>query len=107
MDNFSMNPQTEDSIEMELAEAISEYMPDRTKSLKSGINELAEYGKKVGLTTAAFRYVCEEAFVNASKEALDVFEYWGIESTEDFISFVVGFAFANNYKNFYSMKKGD
>lgn len=59
-----------------------------------GMDSLAQYGKAVGFNSTEFYAACEEAFVNASYDVAAALSSIGIYETNDFISFIVGFAYA-------------
>ena len=95
MGSFDISLQVEDLTNCDEADMMN--ILQQNEEVYCGMDSLAQYGETVGFGTTQYYAACEEAFVNASKEIVSVLSFYGIYTTEDFISFVTGFAFAKRY----------
>ena len=95
MGSFDISLQVEDSINYNDADMMD--ILQQNEEVYCGIDSLAQYGETVGFNSVEFRAACEEAFVNASRDVIAALASKDIYETDDFISFVVGFACAKRY----------
>lgn len=95
MGSFDISLQVEDSINYDEVDMMD--ILQQNEEVYCGIDSLAQYGETVGFNSVEFRAACEEAFVNASRDVIAALASNDIYETDDFISFVVGFAYAKRY----------
>lgn len=95
MGSFDITLQVEDSINCDEADMMD--ILQQNEEVYCGIDSLAQYGETVGFNSIEFSAACEEAFVNASHDVIAALASKNIYETDDFISFVVGFAYAKRY----------
>ena len=95
MGSFDMSLQVEDFVNSDSEDLMA--LMQENEEVYCGIDSLTQYGETVGFNSTEFRAACEEAFVNASYDVIAALVSNGIYETDDFISFVVGFAYAKRY----------
>lgn len=95
MGSFDITLQVEDLINCDDADMID--ILQQNEEVYCGMDSLAQYGETVGFNSTEFRAACEEAFVNASSDVTAALASNGIYETDDFISFIIGFAYAKRY----------
>ena len=95
MGSFDMSLQVEDFVNSDSEDLMA--LMQESEEVYCGIDSLAQYGETVRFGTTQYYAACEEALVNASKEIISTLAFYGIYTTEDFLSFVTGFAFAKRY----------
>ena len=95
MGSFDISLQVEDFVNSDLEDLMA--LMQENEEVYCGIDSLAQYGETVGFDSVEHSAACEEAFVNASEEVIAALSSKGIFETDDFISFVTGFAFAKRY----------
>ena len=95
MGSFDISLQVEDLTNCDEADMMD--ILQQNEEVYCGMDSLTQYGETVGFNSTEFRAACEEAFVNASYDVTAALVSNGIYTTEDFSSFVTGFAFAKRY----------
>ena len=95
MGSFDMSLQVEDFVNSDSEDLMA--LMQENEEVYCGIDSLAQYGETVGFSSTEYSVACEEAFVNASKDVIAALSSNSIYETDDFISFVTGFAFAKRY----------
>lgn len=95
MGSFDISLQVEDLTNCDEADMMD--ILQQNEEVYCGMDSLAQYGETVGFNSTEFWAACEEAFVNASYDVTAALRLNGIYKTDDFISFIVGFAYAKRY----------
>lgn len=95
MGSFDISLQVEDLTNCDEADMMD--ILQQNEEVYCGMDSLAQYGETVGFNSTEFRAACEEAFVNASSDVIAALASNGIYETDDFISFIIGFAYAKRY----------
>lgn len=95
MGSFDISLQVEDLMNYDDADMMN--ILQQNEEVYCGMDSLAQYGETVGFNSTEFHAACEEAFVNASYDVTLTFISNDIYETDDFISFIVGFAYAKRY----------
>lgn len=95
MGSFDMSLQVEDFVNSDSEDLMA--LMQENEEVYCGIDSLAQYGETVGFNSTEFWAACEEAFVNASYDVTAALRSNDIYKTDDFISFIIGFAYAKRY----------
>lgn len=95
MNSFDIALQVEDVMTSNEEDFIR--LMEMNENVYDGIDTLAKYGEQVGFNSVEFSAACEEAIVNATSDVVKALDYQRIFDVEDFISFVIGFAYAKRY----------
>ena len=95
MGSFDISLQVEDFVNSDSEDLMA--LMQENEEVYCGMDSLAQYGETVGFNSTEFRAACEEAFVNASYDVTAALASNDIYKTDDFISFVIGFAYAKRY----------
>lgn len=99
MENFDILLQVEDLTNYDGADIKD--MIQQNEKVRCGMGSLAQYGGVVGFNSTEFQAACDEAYENASYDVEVALASSGIYDINDFIPFVIGFAYAEKYFNIF------